>query len=65
MLDFEENKRQLEQLQTKLKELGESLWHTKPKDRISTIRRKNKSGKFLGRYDKFYQSLKRNESIKK
>lgn len=42
MIDFEENKRHLQDLQLKLQELGESLWHFKFKRRIKNIRRKNK-----------------------
>lgn len=34
MLDFEENKKHLKNLQSKLKELGESLWHFKFKNTI-------------------------------
>ena len=52
MLDFEENKRHLQNLELKLKELGESLWHIKIKRRIINFRRKNKQCKFLGRFTK-------------
>jgi len=41
MLDFEENKRNLQNMQSKLKELGESLWHFKIRKRIRKIRRRN------------------------
>ena len=42
MLEFEENKKHLQDLQSKLKELGESLWHRKFKRKIKDTRRKNK-----------------------
>ena len=41
MLDFEENKRQLNSMQNKLKELGESLWHCKFKRKAKRIRKAN------------------------
>ena len=41
MLDFEENKRQLDSMQDKLKELGESLWHCKFKRKTKKIRNAN------------------------
>ena len=41
MLDFEENKRQLDDMQNKLKELGESLWHCKLKKKTKRVRGAN------------------------
>ncbi len=41
MLDFEENRRILANLDKKLKEIGESLWHNKIKKRARRIRTKN------------------------
>lgn len=38
MLDFEENSKKLNNMQIKLKEIGESLWHFKIKRRIIRIR---------------------------
>lgn len=52
MLDFEENKRYLQDLKLKLQELGESLWHFKFKGRIKVIRRKDKQYRFLARFTK-------------
>lgn len=41
MLELEENQKELELLKTKLKDLGESLWHCKQKNAIRKFREKN------------------------
>lgn len=47
MLDFEENKKILHNLETKLIQLGESLWHYKIGRTNKGARRKNNGGRFL------------------
>ena len=43
MADIEENKRNLIDLQEKLKSLGDSLWRFKIRTRVAKIRRENNS----------------------
>ena len=47
MIELEENSRLLENMSKKIKELGESLWHTKTKRRIDWAGATNSSRKFL------------------
>ena len=41
MLELEENLKELQNLEEKLKELGESLWHREVGKRVKRIRRTN------------------------
>lgn len=50
MLELEENKKQLIELNKKLKELGESLWHNSIRRKTKKFRRKNYTRKFLVKY---------------
>ena len=49
MLELEENTRLLKNLEEKLKELGESLWHCKTRTRIKRIRKRDYARKYLAR----------------
>ena len=52
MLELEEVIKQLQELNDKLQNLGESLWHTKLRNYIKRTRRKNHTASILGRYTK-------------
>ena len=47
MIDFEENKKILHQMELKLKELGDSLWHLKIRKYSKKFRKLNNRAKFL------------------
>ena len=49
MFGLEENSKLLEELENKLKELGESLWHFKIGKWIKGIRKRNIKRRFLAR----------------
>lgn len=48
MIDLNENNKKLDNLVKRLKEMGDSLWHSKPNYRIKESRSKNYGTKFLG-----------------
>ena len=65
MFELEEMLQQLKELEKKLKELGESLWHRFERESIARIGIKNTGSRFLDRYRKFNKGFARNESIEK
>lgn len=50
MQDLDENTRILNELNFRLKSLGDSLWHSKTRSRIKRTWIKDNECKFLGRY---------------
>lgn len=50
MIELEENLKLLKNLEEKLKDLGESLWHFYIRKRIKKIRSRNSKAKLLARY---------------
>ena len=47
MFELEENNRKLQELENKLKSLGESLWHNKIRRKVTRTRKTNNARKFL------------------
>ena len=65
MLEFEEIIKTLNELKNRLESLGESLWHTKFRKKITGIRRTNFKTRILGRYRKYKKGIIRNKKNKK
>ena len=50
MVDLSENTRKLENLEKRLTEMGDSLWHSKAIKKVKRIRSRNTKRRFLVRY---------------
>ena len=65
MFELEEMLQQVKELEKKLKELGDSLWHCFKRKSYAGIRVENTRSGFLEWYWKFNKSVARNKSVKK
>ena len=57
MLDLEENLKLLQELKEKLKDIGESLWHTKPKKRNWRTWKRNNERRLFVWHKKFKYNI--------
>ena len=65
MQDLEENNKILLAQKSKLKDLGDSLWHPKTRTKLKRIRKSNDKPRFLGRQQKYKHSIIKNKKLKK
>ena len=63
MLELEEAKPILKELERRLKEMGESLWHFSKGREIKRVRKSDKWSSILDESRKFCQSFTRNEAF--
>lgn len=64
MLELEENTKKLEELKTKLQELGESLWHSQNRRGAKKTRKSNSRSRLLDRFKKIQYSIRKNKENK-